>query len=289
MIRFVLACVLRLLKFDFICDGMHHASPATIRSKRGDVKEFTTTCVSCRSTIIGSTRSINITAMQVDLKDANINDTAVHAAAAAVSDTMMRALMQALPDDEARRAILSQPNNRGLMPLHCLLEPNDFADRPKPPTYLPTFEALARALLDYHKELGVSVDQHSPRDGATPLLLACREDAKLLPSLLLKAGADVNAGSSRNETPLMAAVSNGNDDMVERLIEAGADVKQATAWSLETALHYAIAERSSLRTVRALVKAGADVNAVDETDKSPVALAAEYAQGDVVRCPQAAL
>ena len=135
--------------------------------------------------------------------------------------------------------------------------------------------------------------------GVTPLALAAQQGNPAVLDLLLKAGAKpndpvnfVNAG----ETPLMTAARSANVDAVKALARAGADVNAKETWSGQTALMWAAAEGDSamastllelgadlharsnggttpfqfavrkgdMRTVQAMIAAGADVN-----DKRP--------------------
>ena len=82
---------------------------------------------------------------------------------------------------------------------------------------------------------------------------------------LLKAGADVEAEGHDGHRPLHCAVYNSGVDIgvVESLIRAGADANAAGAKWGETPLHVAAAG-SSVAKVRALVQAGANVEATAE-------------------------
>ena len=75
-------------------------------------------------------------------------------------------------------------------------------------------------------------------------------------------------------TELHSAVVSGGVDEVEILLKAGADVnaKDTDDW---TPLHFAAAFNPSPAVFEILLKAGADVNAKDTTDWTPLHLAAE--------------
>lgn len=101
----------------------------------------------------------------------------------------------------------------------------------------------------------------APALPADPPLLVVRDAAAAL--RLLEAGADVNQASARGVTPLMRAVARNDEELVSFFIAKGADVRAVDA-SGNTALHAA----RSAEIVQALCKAGANpaaVNARGET------------------------
>ena len=84
------------------------------------------------------------------------------------------------------------------------------------------------------------VNSYSP-DGFTPLGLASHLGNKDVVQYLLEKGADVNA-TSRNQTgfsPLMAASEDGNKDIVKLLLAQGADIHARTNDG-KTALSFAV-------------------------------------------------
>lgn len=74
-------------------------------------------------------------------------------------------------------------------------------------------------------------------------------------------------------TPIMKASSLGRVDMVEFLLQHGADPNKRGS-SQRTALQYA-AERNRLAVAKILVKNGADINGVDNSNLSPLIMAAD--------------
>lgn len=60
-------------------------------------------------------------------------------------------------------------------------------------------------------------------EGTTPLMLAAERNALAIANLLLIRQSDVNATNDKGETALMRAARNGHYEMVELLLDAGAD------------------------------------------------------------------
>ena len=99
--------------------------------------------------------------------------------------------------------------------------------------------------------------------GVTPLALAAQQGNPAVLDLLLKAGAKpndpvnfVNAG----ETPLMSAARSASVDAVKALARAGADVNAKETWSGQTALMWAAADGDSAMA-STLLELGADFRA----------------------------
>ena len=96
-------------------------------------------------------------------------------------------------------------------------------------------------------------------------------------SVLVKAGADVNARDDQNNTALMKALgrySHASIGVIKALIEAGADVN-ARNNEAKTALILAAATESRSEAIRVLITAGADINAEDNDGKTVLMYAAE--------------
>jgi ankyrin repeat protein len=105
---------------------------------------------------------------------------------------------------------------------------------------------------------GAKVDALNVR-GESPLFLACTYGSLEAVDAFLKAGADVNLMSSKNQiTALMQACRLGLTDIVKRLIEAGADLSITPEKTEVTALRYAVLSGND-ELIGLLVRAGAKI------------------------------
>ena len=95
-------------------------------------------------------------------------------------------------------------------------------------------------------------------NGLTPILLAAMLDQYTIAKFLLDAGADVNLSDEHNKTPLMAAVSNSNVELILLLLPGN---KTINNWhdSKLTCLHIAC-RKGDVDIVKILLNHGADVN-----------------------------
>ena len=112
----------------------------------------------------------------------------------------------------------------------------------------------------------------------TPLHLAAKNGRIAAMTLLVKAGANINAGGRTGDySPLFAAIEENQVESVRFLVKAGAKLKSVYTEG-RSPLHEA-AIYSSLEIVRILVAAGADVNALISREDSPLGLAAQFHSG----------
>ena len=154
--------------------------------------------------------------------------------------------------------------------------------------------ALEAARLLIEKGADVNARDES---GTSVLELAANSNHIELARLLLAKGAEVNTADGGGFTPLIAAAGSGdrNAPLVKLLIEHGAAVNAKTGDTFEvvkngpialghlTALQLA-AGMANYEAVEALVKAGADVNARDVRDATPLifAVATDHANPKIV-------
>ena len=129
----------------------------------------------------------------------------------------------------------------------------------------------------------------------TPLLAAASANDLDMARLFVEKGVDVNAATRRGDTPLQLAAGAGNLALVKLLLSKGANVNAATQGALQvrkgpialnhlTALMYA-APYGTPELLRALIDAGAQVNAKDIRGMTPLmlAVASETQNPEVVR------
>jgi len=136
-------------------------------------------------------------------------------------------------------------------------------------------------------------------EGETPLMTVARTGNVEAAEVLLGHGADVNSKEQwRQQTPLMWAAAESHPEMVQELIAHGADVNaRQVTWNWErqvtkeprekwmplgglTPLLFA-ARQGCVECSRALVKAGADINATNPNGFSPILLAIINSHYDV--------
>ncbi len=96
----------------------------------------------------------------------------------------------------------------------------------------------------------------------TQLHRAVQEGNAEVAEALILAGADLDAKQQDNRTPLHLAVFWGRQKIAEVLIQAGADVN-AKDENDRTPLHLAAKTRGCQEIAKSLIQGGADVNAKD--------------------------
>jgi ankyrin repeat protein len=97
-------------------------------------------------------------------------------------------------------------------------------------------------------------------DGTTALHWAAEQGDVDMADLLIKAGARVTVRTRESVTPLQLAAVNGSAAMIDRLLKAGADANASLTTAGDTALMMA-ARTGKTDAIRVLVEAGANVNA----------------------------
>ena len=121
-------------------------------------------------------------------------------------------------------------------------------------------------------------------DTSTPLHWAVETNNLEIVNLLIDAGANVNAATRYKITPLSLACTNGNAAIIERLLKAGVD-PNSTSEEGQTALMTA-ALNGKVDAIKMLLTHGAKVNAT-EPYKGQTALMWAAGEGNVEPRPHA--
>jgi len=120
------------------------------------------------------------------------------------------------------------------------------------------------------------------RYGVTPLSLACTNGNGTIVERLLQGGADPNLALPGGETPLMTAARTGSLTAVQALLARHVSADGKDDRRGQTALMWAASEGHA-DIVQALIDAGADVKARLPSGFTPLLFAARDGRGDVVR------
>ena len=110
---------------------------------------------------------------------------------------------------------------------------------------------------------GANVKAATRLGSYTPLFVASQQGHAGVIDALVKAGADVNAGTPNGTTPLMAAAASGEVEAVKVLLDQGANVNGKDGIRSQTPLMYAAAANRAA-VIEILTARGADVKAASK-------------------------
>jgi ankyrin repeat protein len=197
-----------------------------------------------------------------------------------------------LEHDESMKLLVNTPNNYGQTPLH-LASTHDHAsivalllkfgaDMETRDGYKMTPLQCASGFIGSGKAAQLLLERGANfgvqnEDGQMPLHLASMHNHPNIVALLLKLGAPVDLKDSNDMTPLLCALESfGSGGVVQLLLEHGASVnaRNKRGW---TPLHSASAsEETPPDVVASLLKLGADVDALDNDNMTPLLCAFEW-------------
>ena len=148
---------------------------------------------------------------------------------------------------------IDQPNEKGFSKLHYAARIGDVVEM--------------QTLLDQ----GASVDVRQRTFCGTPLQYAASAGRVEGVHLLIKHKATTDATDLSLRTPLMWAAWKGHADVVQALLDAGADIHKTSRGTRWTALHFA-ADKGQLEAAQLLIERGASPSTKNTQGKTPLDL-----------------
>ncbi|KAF1835280.1 ankyrin [Decorospora gaudefroyi] len=138
--------------------------------------------------------------------------------------------------------------------------------------WTPIFYAVyhqREAALSHFLRAGGSPDDVNGT-GQPPLCIAVANGFVETATILLDAGADVNAATKNGgETALHIAIKNGRTDLIDLILPYGPNLEVKTYETGETPLHYAASKSGSLAIVMTLLNRGASYDALNASGQTP--------------------
>lgn len=203
--------------------------------------------------------------------------TALHRAADMVNVPMVNLLLAKGADIEARSCKGFSTKKHPLARLGSDLDDYDEVDVSDADV---GWTALLRAatsgqepMVRFLIEKGADIEARSPNNG-TPLICAAEGNHEAVVELLLQNGANVKAGDDFGWKPLHRVIMNrGGESVAQMLLTHGADINARCVYQ-KTPLHHAIERRNDCM-VSFLLAAGADYEARDVAERTPLHTAIE--------------
>jgi uncharacterized protein len=130
---------------------------------------------------------------------------------------------------------------------------------------------------------GLDVNATEGHKGQNALMWAASEGHPDVVDVLIQKGANVNATTKSGFTPLTFAVMKNDAASVRRLIQAGADSNYALPDKDKTKMLLVAGSYNSTDAAAALLDGGADPNVIGRRGRTPLHMAAEAGQLDLVR------
>lgn len=214
--------------------------------------------------------------------------TALHEAASIGHDVNVRRILEEAADvdavDRTGRTALHLATRCGHRPTVCrLLERGADVDGRDRRDLTPLFVAIQSGNVAVCRLLivkGADVDAYSRKLDATPLYAAISSQQPQMVTALLQNGARINGRNADGITPLRHAAFVGNADIAELLLRHGAAVDAGDKQN-NAPLHVA-AREGHLRTAEVLLSHGANPNVFGDTNKTPLRDALQRGHSDVV-------
>ncbi|KAF5630255.1 ankyrin protein [Fusarium tjaetaba] len=149
------------------------------------------------------------------------------------------------------------------------------------------YSPLMLAAKNGHKEtarwlVNHKVDVNRKHMKESAIWLASSNDHAEIVELLLDAGADPDTCGVKNAPVICLAAEKGHEKVIELLLKRGANPKVKDYWT-QTPLHLAAEKEGSEVTMKALLEFGADINARDASGRIPLFSAVECATVDEIR------
>ena len=129
------------------------------------------------------------------------------------------------------------------------------------------------------KEAGINAKERD--DGTTALIAASREGHEEVVQALLDKGADVNEKANNGTTALIAASQEGHKEVVQALLDKGADVNAKNNGGVPALIIAALTGHKEV--VELLLDKGADVNVRNNVGVTALVLASREGHKDVVQ------